>query len=179
MTDVVAAAPRAPLPDPAPAIAAEPAPLRPVEPGYRRVMRIRLALLLLLPVAGLGIADWRLVPQIGGPWGLMTVLAVLLAGIAVAILPARRHARLGYALSEDALRVVHGYLFHVDTIVPFVRVQHIDVGAGPVERSAGLAHLVVHTAGTHNSIVTLPGLRAADAEAMRDTIRAHVVTDFA
>jgi uncharacterized protein len=179
MTEAVAAARPVPAPDSPPIIAAEPAPLQPVEAAYRRVMRIRLALLLLVPVIGLCLADWRLMPQIGGPWGLLTVLTLLLAVIAVVTIPARRYARLGYAVGGDALRVVHGYLFHVDTIVPFVRVQHIDVGAGPVERSAGLAHLVVHTAGTHNSIVTVPGLRADDAAAMRDAIRAHVVTDFA
>src|SRR3546814_15781801 len=70
-------------------------------------------------------------------------------------------------------------LFRTDTIVPFVRVQHIDVGQGPVERLFSLSHLIVHTSGTHNSTVTLPGLRADLAAAMRETIRRHIQTDFA
>ena len=70
-------------------------------------------------------------------------------------------------------------LFRSDTIVPFVRGQHIDVGQGPVERWFGLSHLVVHTSGTHNSMVTLPGLHADLAAAMRETIRRHIQTDFA
>ena len=38
----------------------------------------------------------------------------------------------------------------------------------------GLASLTVHTAGTHNSIVTLPGLARNQAEAMRDAMRLHI-----
>ena len=43
----------------------------------------------------------------------------------------------------------------------------------------GLSHLVVHTSGTHNSMVVLPGLPADLAAAMRETIRRHIQTDFA
>ena len=79
----------------------------------------------------------------------------------------------------DNLQVVRGWLFHVDTVVPLVRVQHIDVTRGPLEKMFGVATLVVHTAGTHNSIVTLPGLAPERAAAIRDIIREHVRTDFA
>jgi hypothetical protein len=37
-----------------------------------------------------------------------------------------------------------------------------------------LATLTVHTAGTHNASVRLPGLLNADAVAMREAIRAHI-----
>ena len=59
-------------------------------------------------------------------------------------------------------------------MVPFGRVQHIDVHQGPIERAYGLATLVLHTAGTHNASVALPGLGHDDALAMREDIRAHV-----
>ena len=58
--------------------------------------------------------------------------------------------------------------------MPFKRIQHIDLGEGPIERMFGLASLTVHTAGTHNSIVTLPGLARNQAEAMRDAMRLHI-----
>ena len=95
------------------------------------------------------------------------------------MLPARRYERLGFALGDEDLRVARGYFFRTDTIVPFVRVQHIDVGQGVIERRYGLSHLVVHTSGTHNSTVTLPGLPARHAAEMRDAIRRHIVSDFA
>ena len=78
-----------------------------------------------------------------------------------------------------SVAAARGWLFRTDTIVPFVRVQHIDVGQGPIERWFGLSHLIVHTSGTHNSTVTLPGLPSDRAAAMRETIRRHIQTDFA
>ena len=77
------------------------------------------------------------------------------------------------------LQVVRGWLFHSDTVVPLVRVQHIDVTRGPLDKMFGTASLVVHTAGTHNNTVTVPGLAPERANAIRDVIREHVRTDFA
>jgi membrane protein YdbS with pleckstrin-like domain len=64
-------------------------------------------------------------------------------------------------------------------MVPLVRVQHLDVVRGPFDKMFGTASLVLHTAGTHNSTVTVPGLAPDRAAAMRDIIREHVRTDFA
>jgi membrane protein YdbS with pleckstrin-like domain len=76
------------------------------------------------------------------------------------------------------LQVVRGWQFHVDTIVPLVRVQHIDVLRGPLDKAFGTATLIVHTAGTHNSVVTLPGLSPEKASNIRDEIRRHIRSDF-
>ena len=77
-------------------------------------------------------------------------------------------------MDADRLRVVRGLVFNSDTIVPFGRVQHIDVDQGPLERAFGLGTLILHTAGNHNASISLPGLAHADALAMREEIRAHV-----
>lgn len=148
-----------------------------IEPAYRNVVRVQLAATW-LPLAIAAIAlDAVFLGDTGLRW-LPTVLAVLLGVLAIVIVPARKYRRIGYALSARTIRIVRGYLFHIDTIVPFVRVQHIDVARGPIERLFGVASLVVHTAGTHNSIVTLPGLAPAAAAAIRDTIRGHIRSDF-
>jgi uncharacterized protein len=153
--------------------------LSPVDPAYTSVLRVSIALSWLPVALAATLVDALVMPQIDGPYGLLTTTAWLLAVIAVVVFPARRYAHIGYALGEDDLRVARGFLFRTDTIVPFVRVQHIDVGQGPVERRYGLSHLVVHTSGTHNSTVTLPGLPADQAAAMRETIRRHIRSDFA
>ena len=80
-------------------------------------------------------------------------------------------------MADERLRVVRGLLFHSDTVVPFGRVQHIDVDQGPLERAYEIATLTVHTAGSHNASVHLPGLKHADALAMRDAIRAAIRRD--
>jgi membrane protein YdbS with pleckstrin-like domain len=151
--------------------------LSPVEPGYRHVLRVR-ALLLWVPLSVAGIiADFLLLSQT--PFaGLPTALVPLIGLMAVIIVPGRRYQRLAFALYPTLLQVVRGWLVHIDTIVPLVRVQHIDVTRGPLDKAFGTATLVVHTAGTHNSIVVLPGLAPEKAGAIRDEIRQHIRTDF-
>jgi hypothetical protein len=100
---------------------------------------------------------------------------VLLTALALIIrVPSRRYNARGYQISADRLRVVRGLLFRSDTVVPFGRVQHIDVHQGPIERFFGIATLTLHTAGNHNASVSLPGLGEALAREMRETIRGHI-----
>lgn len=155
------------------------APIRPVEPGYRTVLRLHMLMTAVPLMIVALVADQLLLRGNDLAWGFLSVAAIIIAAIVVTNVPQRRYRRMGYAMGSDDLRIVRGMMFRIDTVVPFVRVQHIDVGQGPIERMAGVAHLVVHTAGTHNSVVTLPGLTHDNAMAMRDIIRAHIQTDFA
>jgi len=153
-------------------------PLAPVEPGYRNVLRVRLAISwLFLVLVGL-ILDRMLLAAVG--FGGVLPLVLLVFGVLVVVIaPQRIYRRLRYRLTGQLLEVVRGWLFHVDTIVPLVRVQHLDVVRGPLDKMFGTASLVVHTAGTHNSTVTVPGLAPERAAEIRDIIREHVRTDFA
>ncbi|NVD45142.1 PH domain-containing protein [Qipengyuania atrilutea] len=144
--------------------------LTPLHPDHIKVLRIN-ALLMLLPVlAGvivLEIADFA-------PAGLFAGLYLLVAIFILWRIPRRRYRFKGFAMSGDRLRVVRGLWWHSDTVVPFGRVQHIDVDQGPVQRYYKLATLTLHTAGTHNASVHLPGLLHEEALAMREEIRAHI-----
>ncbi len=148
-------------------------PLTQLDPAYKTVVRIE-GMLTLLPIliaaAVLGIADVLPSPWTWAP----LIVPALVAIVLVILLPMKRYLSRGYHMSDDRLRVVKGVMFHADTVVPFSRVQHLDVEQGPLERAFGIARLILHTAGTHNSSVTLPGLAHADAVAMREDIRAHV-----
>ena len=147
--------------------------LTPLDPAYKTLLRVEASILALLimvavSVASLAVSDiilWAGVP------------ALLVIGYLVIRLPYRRWASRGYSLAEERLRFVKGVLFHADTVVPFGRVQHIDVQQGPLERAFDLATLTVHTAGNHNASVQVPGLKHADAVAMRETIRAAIRRD--
>lgn len=148
-----------------------------VEPGYRHVVRLRTALFWLPLAIGAAVADRLLLGETQF-YGLMSLLVALVAGAVIILAPHRKYGRLGYALQPNLLRVVRGWLIHTDTIVPLVRVQHIDVTRDPLDKAFGTASLVVHTAGTHNSIVTLPGLAPEKAAQIRDEIRTHIRSDF-
>lgn len=155
----------------------ETAGLSPVEPGYKQILRVRAAIFWLPVALGTFIADQLLLRETSFH-GLPTVAGALLALFGILVVPGRRYRRLGYALHPTLLQVVRGWLFHADTIVPLIRVQHIDVTRGPLEKAFGTATLVVHTAGTHNSIVVLPGLAPERASDIRDEIRHHIRSDF-
>jgi hypothetical protein len=155
-----------------------PAPFSLVAPGYVNVLRVRLTLTWIPLMIGALVAD-NIVFADGPVRGLVSVLVPLLAVISVASAPKRIYRRLLYRIDQRLLQVMRGWLFHTDTVVPFVRVQHLDVTRGPLDKMFGTATLIVHTAGTHNSIVTLPGLDPVRAEEIRDVIREHVRTDFA
>ena len=156
----------------------ESAPLQPVEPGYRHVLRLRL-LLAWIPLAIGAVALDNSLLGDTPYYGLASLAVPLIAVLVVAIAPQRIYQRLRYGLGTRLLQVARGWLFHTDTIVPFVRVQHLDVTRGPLDKMFGTATLVVHTAGTRNSIVTVPGLAPERAAEIRDIIREHVRTDFA
>ena len=156
--------------------AAIPADLQPVEPSYRSALRARAAffwvplLVAALVVDATVLADTKFAGVLPAVIGLIGLSSIMVA-------PDRIYRRLGYAIDQRLLRTVRGWLFHTDTVVPFVRVQHIDVTRGPVDKMFGTATLVVHTAGTHNSIVTLPGLSPERAAEIREAIRSEIRAD--
>ena len=144
--------------------------LTPLHPNYVKVVRLGTLLFVLPFVIG------ALILEFAGalPRGAFLAPVLLLAIWLIIRAPLRRYHARGYQMGGDRLRVVRGLLFQSDTVVPFGRVQHIDVHQGPIERAYGLGTLVLHTAGNHNASVSLPGLAHSDALAMREEIRAHV-----
>jgi membrane protein YdbS with pleckstrin-like domain len=73
-----------------------------------------------------------------------------------------------YRVDADGLEIRSGVYFRSVTTVPKSRVQHTDVSQGPLQRKYGLATLTVHTAGTENAEVQLPGLPHDVALLIRD-----------
>jgi membrane protein YdbS with pleckstrin-like domain len=99
-------------------------------------------------------------PAVGGSLAVLGGLHALL-----------RHRRFRFELREDALYLERGVLVHVSTVVPYVRVQHVDTRRGPIERATGLASTVVYTAGSRGADVSVPGLSPSRANDLRDRLR--------
>lgn len=152
--------------------------MTPLHPSQLHVIRIRYAIAALIVLGALAFLDANLARDGIVRGGVITAVAALAAMVTVFLLPRRRLASWGYRLEEDELTVRHGLTIRRMTIVPFGRVQHIDLAQGPIERPFGLATLVLNTAGTRGAAVRLPGLWQSDAEAMRDRIRAKIREDL-
>ncbi|MGX9887261.1 PH domain-containing protein [Streptomyces sp. NPDC002276] len=74
-----------------------------------------------------------------------------------------------YAERADDLLISKGVLWHHETIVPYGRMQLVEVTSGPVERHFGLASVQLHTAAAATD-ATIPGLDPAEAERLRDRL---------
>ncbi len=154
-------------------------PMQALHPAQKSVLRIR-ALIVVLPLLAMSLAlDFGPLRELNLPGGLAPGIVALLGLAALMILPGRRYRAWGYREDEDELHVRSGMLFRLHTIVPFGRVQHIDIAQGPIERAFGLATLILHTAGTRGSSVPLPGIERGQAEAMRDRIRGKIRQELA
>jgi membrane protein YdbS with pleckstrin-like domain len=75
----------------------------------------------------------------------------------------------GYAERSDDLVITHGALFKTLCVVPYGRMQLVDVEAGPIERSFGLVHVKLHTAAATTD-AKVCGLAPATASALRDRL---------
>jgi membrane protein YdbS with pleckstrin-like domain len=82
--------------------------------------------------------------------------------------PPIEYRYMSYRVDADGLEIRTGVYFRSVVTVPRTRVQHTDVSQGPLQRRYGLATLTVHTAGTENAEVTLPGLPHETALRIRD-----------
>jgi uncharacterized protein len=96
--------------------------------------------------------------------------AAVLALLRLALLP-RNVRSWGYAERPDNLLIRHGLLYRRLSIVPYGRMQFIDVTAGPFERLLGLATVQLHTAAAATD-ARIPGLRPQEAARLRDRLAA-------
>lgn len=149
-------------------------PWQPLPPRSRTMFLLGTVPTYALPA---GIAGFLLAsPGLGGfgPFAGAAAGVLLGAGFG-AWLGLKQYRYTFWRLDEDGLAVRRGRLWQRETRVPATRVQHLDIKRGPLQRGRDLATLVVHTAGTRHSAVTLPNLDATDAERLRD--RLAVQTD--
>jgi hypothetical protein len=106
------------------------------------------------------------------PWlppllGLLAFVATLLLGL--------WHARRlfegwRWELRRDDVVARYGVVWRVSRSIPRVRVQHVDVRSGPVDRALGLVEVSLHVAGSAGAVLTIPGLAPAEAEALREAL---------
>lgn len=78
-----------------------------------------------------------------------------------------------YALREHDLSFRSGLLFEKSVTQPILRIQHIELKRGPIERKAGLATLQVFSAGGALHTFEIPGLPLMEAKKIRQFILQH------
>ncbi|WP_406285234.1 PH domain-containing protein [Embleya sp. NBC_00896] len=115
----------------------------------------------------------------GGPLGYFVVWwagLALVVGCAVlcgwGVGAIRRNQRSWrYAERADDLLIEHGVQFRRLVVVPYGRMQFVDVEAGPLERRFGIATVTLHTASASSDAV-VRGLPPEEAARLRDRLAA-------
>ena len=124
-------------------------------------------------VAGLAaiVALLALGLTLGWLYGVLAVVVIALALAWAWILIGRNQRSWKYAEREDELLVSHGIMFRELVVVPYGRMQFVDVTAGPLERAYGMATVELHTA-TPATDAKIPGLHPDEAGRLRDRLSA-------
>jgi uncharacterized protein len=99
----------------------------------------------------------------------VVAVCVVLAGIVAAALLRRRVRAWGFCERAEDLLVRRGLLVQRLSLVPYGRMQFVDVTAGPVDRVFGLATVQLHTAAAASD-ARIPGLPTEDAQRLRDRL---------
>jgi len=147
---------------------------RPIDPRSVAVQRLAGAITTaVLSVAALGGVVIVLIASSttwleGALWlaGWLGVSAAI--GLFALLWPPVRYRYISYRLDANGIQTRKGVWWKSTVNVPHSRVQHTDVQQGPIERSFGLATLLIHTAGTQHAMIPLSGLSHDVALAIRD-----------
>lgn len=100
-------------------------------------------------------------------WGLPLAVAVI--GVWRLVLIPRQVRAIGYAERHEDLLIRQGLFFQRVMVVPYGRMQYVDISVGPLERAMGLASLKLHTASANTNAV-LVGLPTAEAARLREQL---------
>ena len=121
-------------------------------------------------VAVLALVAWAIVRHVGGDvfWVYLAAGALEIICLAdLAISPRVQYATWRYDVTPTDVDLYRGVFVKKRTLVPLVRVQHVQTKQGPILRAHGLATVTISTAGESFEI---PGLAVDEAERLRDRV---------
>ncbi len=138
-----------------------------VSPALATAYRLNLALVSVLALVGIALIG--LIPELPRSVQVISVVVVVVATVWAWWLVGRRVGSWGYAERADDLLVTSGLVFRRLVIVPYGRMQLVDLSAGPVHRMLGLSTVQLHTAAATTD-ASIPGLRPQVAADLRDRL---------
>jgi membrane protein YdbS with pleckstrin-like domain len=106
--------------------------------------------------------------QVPIQFGLLGIGLLLAVGLVWVVLSYRIWT---YQIRDDSLYLERGVVTHVRTIVPYVRIQHVDTSRSALERALVLSTLVVYTAGSRGADVSVPGLKPHEARDLQRRLK--------
>jgi membrane protein YdbS with pleckstrin-like domain len=152
----------------------EPDPFQPAGVSWDRVStRLIPARYILVGLwCGLPVVLFAVLALLLTPWLWIPAAVFAAVGVWAVLLIPRQVRAIGYAERDEDLLIRKGILFRQLVVVPYGRMQFVDVTAGPLARRFGIATVQLHTAAAGTD-AEIPGLPPQEAERLRDRLSAH------
>lgn len=106
---------------------------------------------------------------LGALAALIALAVVVTVGVALSWFVRRRYRAWRYQERHEDLIVARGVMVQRLSVVPYGRMQFVEVTAGPVERLFQLSTVKLHTAAAASD-ARIPGLERAEAARLRDRL---------
>ncbi len=134
---------------------------------------IRFGLLEAIQTAGLAIFLKQGFPaEITVPVIILYAVIFLYLVITPFLYPAIEYRQWGYIISEDRVEIRHGIFFIQRTIIPIVRIQHVTITQGPINRKLGVSTILINTA---SGVFKIEGLSDRDADLIAESLKSRLV----
>lgn len=140
--------------------------LKPINKRYFNILLFNCGFFYLILMAGLMAANYFIEDgNVNFPLKLLIGLILIVLILHIVFLKlAFKNRR--YALREKDLIFSKGYITFKTTILPFNRVQHVEISKSFLERKLGLSTLKIYTAGNAGSDLTIRGLSQNEAHSI-------------
>jgi membrane protein YdbS with pleckstrin-like domain len=128
--------------------------------------RAEVATISALLAALFGLVFWA---AAGAPAGIISVVVTVALGATLSLFLRRRFRAWRYLERNEDLIVARGVMVQRLSVVPYGRMQFVEVTAGPIERLFKLSTVKLHTAAAASD-ARIPGLEQAEAARLRDRL---------
>ncbi|MEN8794531.1 MAG: PH domain-containing protein, partial [Flavobacteriales bacterium] len=130
-----------------------------LDPNYFKVMIVKRLIFILIILGVVAFGYFRIEPsKISGLAFILIGCGVLILSAIILFLAKFYFRNKKYRLFDKNLTYQEGVLVHNETVVPFSRIQHVEIDEGPLERYFSLATLSVYTAGDSGKDLKISGL---------------------
>ena len=129
-------------------------------------------LIILLSVPTLILAAQEFFEVVAIPVLVIDAFAAAYLLITPFLYPLIEYRQWGYIITEDRVEIRHGIFFLQTTIIPVIRVQHVTISQGPINRKLGISTIEINTA---SGAFKIEGLSNANAKSIADSLKSKLL----
>ncbi len=103
--------------------------------------------------------------------GIISLILICIGIIFSLVVPTIAFKYWEFEVKDNEIILQYGIINRIKTLIPYSKIQHIDVQQSIIERIYGLSRLILYTAGTKGADIVIPGLPIEYAEQLRDSLK--------